>query len=102
MEESPQSKPGSMLVAAIVFEASMGLAAVVGGWITGIPVLLSLKWKFHDLGVAGLALLPMIALFFITIKLKQKPFLEIRSFLQSHFVPLFQGASILDLFLISL
>ena len=94
--------PGHMVVAAILFEASLAPLALFLGWLLGHPPLLGLKWSFRDVVVGVLAALPMYALFQLLIRWPIGPLERIKRFFADELTPLFGSRPASDLALISI
>ncbi len=106
MNQTPAPPPSSQegfLYYAVLFEAALGFLGLFLGWLADMPLFRQMHWEpLHFLyGTAGA--LPMALLFYILIiRLPFQPFRRIQILLEQYFLPLFRGASLLDLFLLSL
>ena len=104
--------PGSsrdITVLAILFEGGLALVALAVGWSVGHEPLATISLTAETLpshGVAALwgvaATLPMLAGLAVIDRLDMRPFVRLRRALKEIVVPVFSGATILQLALISL
>src|SRR5256885_16779498 len=97
--EAPHPRLG--LIDGVVFEALLvGLAFGVGAMF-GIRPLETLRFDPKAAAVGVAPAVPMLAMFLVFLKSRAAPFARIRAPLDEHLLPIFRGASALDLFSIS-
>jgi hypothetical protein len=96
----PPLKRRQIVIAAIVFEAAIGLFAWgVGHWVE-VPVERVIAWNARDAGYGVLAALPALVALLVMIRLPFSPLRRLRELVRTQIVPLFRDCSLAELLLI--
>jgi membrane protease YdiL (CAAX protease family) len=99
VELSPKRR--QIVIAAIVFEAAIGLFAWgVGHWVE-VPVERITVWRPRDLGYGVAAAVPPLVALLVLIRLPLGPLVRLRELVRTQVVPLFRDCSLPELLLIS-
>jgi len=94
--------PRTLVVMALFFEGGLGVVAVLLGAWWDCPPAAAVRFNSAD-AVRGLAAsLPMLALFFVCLRLPFRPLVELRRTVDSLLVPLFRHCQLAELAVISL
>ena len=91
-----------IVIAAIVFEAAIGLFAWGVGHFVEAPVERIIVWNDRDLWIGLLAALPALVSLLVMIRVPLAPLRRLRDLVRTHIVPLFRGCSLAELFVISI
>ena len=91
-----------IVLAAIVFEAGIGLFAWGVGHFVEVPVEQIVVWNGRDLLLGALAALPALVLLLVMIRIPLSPLLRLRELVRKQIVPLFRGCTLAELLLISI
>lgn len=94
--------PEKLIYPVVVFESFLGLGGVFAAWLFDYLVLTYFRPDLESLRIGLLAVIPPVALFFILIKIPLPVVRELESKIRDHFMPVFSGSSVVDLFLLSL
>jgi membrane protease YdiL (CAAX protease family) len=101
-EDSPREPdPGTLIILAILFEASLAPLALLLGWLLGQPALAGFEWRASDIVVGALATLPMLGLFLAGQFWPVGPFRAINRFFEEEARPILAVCQWPDLALIS-
>ena len=95
-----ERRPGSLLLAAGV-EAAIVVVALAAGAIVGTPALATMRVDVPAALAGVAATVPLLALFLVFLRWPLGPLRRMREILDEHVVPLFRGASLLDLLAIA-
>ena len=94
--------PNHFAFTAAAFEGSLVAVAVVLGWLFGLPPLKTFRPDLHDAGVALVATLPPLALFWACLKTPWKPLKRISEILDETIVPLFRECDYVQFVIIAI
>lgn len=97
----PQPSPQQLVSTAVVIEGGMGIVAVLVGWPFGLQILQQVHFVGRDILIGIAAALPMLAVMWILLKVPLASLKQLRQVLGELVVPMFQGASLLDLAVVS-
>ena len=89
------------IVLGVLFEGGLGILACLLGWLLGTPPWQQFSWTAKDAGLGTAAVLPLLVLFFASLKSRARPLVRIRRFLEEAFLPLFARCTLAELALLS-
>jgi len=89
--------PRLAALGAVVFEGSLGVVALLLGWLFGLPAAGRIPPTFSALGLGALAALPLLVLFFGCVHCPWKPFRRLLRVVRELIVPLLRGCTVLEL-----
>ncbi len=99
--ESVDLSRRSLLILALATEGLLGVAAVALGYFLGIPFWESWRWDAPALLWGVILTLPMLAFFFLCVRLPIGPLRPIKQFAERVVKPLFRRCTLLELALIA-
>jgi membrane protease YdiL (CAAX protease family) len=101
-EDSPREPdPGTLVILAILFEASLAPLALLVGWLLGQPALTGFAWRVEDVLLGLVATLPMLGLFVLGQTWPVGPFRAINKFFEEEAKPILSVCQWPDLALIA-
>ena len=99
--EQPLSRR-QIVLAAVIFEAAIGLFAWGVGHFVEAPVERIVAWNVRDFGIGTIAALPALVSLLVAIRVPLPPLERLRELVKTHIVPLFRQCSLAELLLISI
>jgi membrane protease YdiL (CAAX protease family) len=101
-DSTREPDPGTLIILAILFEATLAPLAVLLGWLLDQPALAGFEWRAEDALLGVLATLPMLGLFLLGQTWPVGPFRAINRFFEEEARPILSVCQLPDLALISL
>ncbi len=102
MDRNAQPPLRSVVRSAVVVEGGLVLVALALGWLVGESPLRKIDGSLAGLAIGLLATLPMLAGLVLVDRYPSGPFQHLEDVMRGSILPLFRGASVGDLLLISL
>jgi uncharacterized protein len=93
--------PRKLALMGVVFEGGLGLVAVGVGWYFEKPPQRFIEWTLPGFGWGLLGCLPLLAFFWICLRLPRGPFVDLLDIVDNYLMPLFRHSHVYELAVIS-
>lgn len=93
--------PRNFVLVAVIFEAGLGVLAVVLGWLLGHPPADAIHWNLPDAAWGTIAVLPPMLLLLLCVKSPIRPLVDLVRAVDELLVPLFKDCRLWELAVIS-